>query len=84
MDEPNCALTLAAAELRHIAQLDFLLDENSGEGLLLSQLAFDLRLLAGGAPLRSTCLWLTFAAQWPELFLVYPVSRNRRCEVHDD
>lgn len=61
MDEPNCALILAAAELRDAGRLEFVLDSNSGDGVLLSQIALDLRLLADGAPLRSTCLWRMFS-----------------------
>lgn len=59
------ALPLAADELRVLARFEFLFDHNSSEGLLLAQLSLDLRKLSAGASLRSTCLWRTFAAQYP-------------------
>jgi hypothetical protein len=67
-DAGSRALLLDATELRALARFEFLFDHNSTEGLLLAQFAFDLRRLSAGASLRSTCLWRTFAAQYPRFF----------------
>lgn len=65
----STALLDAAAELRLLSKFGFLLG-NSSEGLLFAQLAVDLLRLSAGASLRSTCLWRSFASQFPELFQI--------------
>lgn len=74
----NCSdsscLLRAPAELRAIAVLEFLLDQSSSDGLLLSQLAIDLRMISSGASLRSTAVWRAFSAQFSKLFCPRPYN----------
>ena len=72
----STALILAALHLRDLARLEFLYDLNSREGVLLSQLALDLRKIADGSSINCTAVWRAFAAQYPRFF------RAKGCEVH--
>lgn len=60
------ALLFAAAHLRDLARLEFLLG-NDAEGLFLSQLSLDLRRIAAGSP-QHTAVWRAFAAKYPNSF----------------
>jgi hypothetical protein len=66
-DPGSTALLLAAFHLRALARLEFFCDENSEDGIFLSQLALDLRKIADGGPFRCTAVRRAFAAQYPAL-----------------
>ncbi len=68
MKATDSALAVAAAELYNLARFELSVDPDSSDAVLLAQLSFDLRVLSDGGSLRSTCLWRTFAEQFPRLF----------------
>jgi hypothetical protein len=70
------ALLLSGLHLRNLARLEFMYG-NMEEGIFLSQLALDLRILADGSPLDCTAMWRAIVAQHPTVFRK-SVQRKRR------
>jgi len=75
----NRAFTRAAREPRTLAQLEFLFDSNSWEGLLLSQISLDLLRPTDGASVRHTGS-RACAAQLPNLVAAGKLKSKGECD----